>query len=99
MTQSTIEKDAVTARISRIVENLMEKESWFREKLNLEEMVNYVFGLAKAKFSPEQLQAIDDEDLSERIDKVMAIHAVGGMLDDLTPEEMEIFDAAVEGRW
>ncbi|NER33984.1 MAG: hypothetical protein F6J93_08055 [Oscillatoria sp. SIO1A7] len=98
MTQGTIEKDAVTARISRLVENLMEKESWFREKLDLEEMVSYISGLAKAKFSPEELQAIDDEDLTERIDKVMAVHAVGGMLDDLTPEEMEIFDAAVEGR-
>jgi len=99
MTQSTIDKDALTARISRIVEELMEKESWFREKLDLEEMVNYISDLAKAKFSPEQLQAIDDEDLTERIDKIMAIHAVGGMLDDLTPEEMEIFDASVEGRW
>lgn len=39
MTHSTIEKDALTARISRIVEELMEKESWFREKLDLEEMV------------------------------------------------------------
>ena len=44
-------------------------------------------------------KSIDDEDLSERIDKIMVTHAVGGMLDDLTPEEMEIFDAAVEGRW
>ena len=99
MTQSTINKDAITARISRIVEELMEKESWFREKLDLEEMVNYVSDLAKAKFSPEQLQAIDDEDLTERIDKVLTIEAVSGTLNDLTPEQMEIFDAAVEGRW
>ena len=99
MTQSTLNKDAVTARVSRIVESLMDKESWYREKLDLEEMVNYISGLAKAKFSPEQLQAIDDEDLAERIDKIMTTHAVGGMLDDLTPEEMEIFDAAVERRW
>ncbi|NER20698.1 MAG: hypothetical protein F6J86_36565 [Symploca sp. SIO1B1] len=99
MTKSTIEKDAIAARISRIVENLMESDRWFREKLDLEEIVNYISDLAKAKFSPEQLQAIDDEDLSERIDKIMVTHAVGGMLDDLTPEEMEIFDAAVEGRW
>ena len=60
MTQSTIEKDALTARISRIVENLMQKESWFREKLNLEEMVNYISGLIEEYLSPEEIQEIDD---------------------------------------
>ena len=99
MTQSTIEKDAVTARISRRVEELMEKESWFREKLNLEEMVNYVSGLIEEYLSTEELQEIDDEDLSDRIDKVLAFEAISGTLNDLTPEQMEIFDAAVEGRW
>ena len=99
MTQSTIEKDAVSARISRIVENLMEKESWFREKLDQEEMVNYVSGLIEKYLSPEEFQYIDDEDLSERVDKVLAYRAASGMLDDFTPEQMEIFDAAVEGRW
>lgn len=99
MTQKTIEKDAVTTRISRIVEGLMEQETWYREKLDLEEMVNHISGLVKAKFSPEQLQAIDDEDLAGRLRKIMTTHAVSGMLDDFTPEQMEIFDAAVEGRW
>ncbi|MDJ1175087.1 hypothetical protein [Roseofilum capinflatum] len=99
MTQSTIDKDALTARISRIVEELMEKESWFREKLDLEEMVNYVSGLIKEHLSPDELQEIDDEDLSDRIDKVLAWEAASGMLDDFTPEQMELFDAAVEGRW
>ena len=98
MTQSTVEKDALTARISRIVENLMENESWFREKLNLEEMVNYVSGLIEEYLSPEELQEIDDEDISGRIRKVLTLEAVSGMLDDFTPEQMEIFDAAVEGR-
>jgi hypothetical protein len=98
MTHSTIEKD-VTARISRIVEELMEKESWFREKLDLEEMVNYVSGLIEEHLSPDELQEIDDEDLSSRIRKVLTLESVSGMLDDFTPEQMEIFDAAVEGRW
>ena len=99
MTQSTIEKDALTARISRIVEELMEKESWFREKLDLEEMVNYISGLIEEHLSPEELPEIEDEDLSGRIRKVLTLEAASGMLDDFTPEQMEIFDAAVEGRW
>ena len=76
----------------------MEKETWYREKLDREEMVNHISGLVKAKFSPEQLQEIDDLDLAGRLRKIMTNHSVGGMLDDLTPEEMEIFDAAVERR-
>ena len=99
MTQSTIEKNAVTARISRIVENLMDKETWYREKLDRGEMVNYVSGLIEEYLSPEELQEIDDEDLSDRIRKVLTLEAVSGTLNDLTPEQMEIFDAAVEGRW
>ena len=98
MTQRTIENDAVTARISRIVEELMEKESWFREKLDREEIVNYLSGLIQEHLSPEELQEIDDEDLSNRIRKVLTLEAVFGMLDDLTPEQIEILDAAVQGR-
>lgn len=99
MTQSTIEKDAIAARISRIVEHLMESDRYFQEKLNLVEMVNYVSGLIEEHLSPEELPEIDDEDLSDRIHKVLTLEAVSGMLDDFTPEQMEIFDAAVEGRW
>ncbi|MGK7904524.1 MAG: hypothetical protein AB4352_24580 [Hormoscilla sp.] len=30
---------------------------------------------------------------------MLVLELVSGMLDDLSPEQMEIFDAAVEGRW
>ncbi|NER49889.1 MAG: hypothetical protein F6J92_25045, partial [Symploca sp. SIO1A3] len=76
-----------------------EKETWYREKLDRGEMVNYVFGLIEEYLSPQELQEIDDEDLSDRIRKVLTLEAVSGTLNDLTPEQMEIFDAAVEGRW
>jgi hypothetical protein len=62
-------------------------------------MVNYVSGLIEEHLSPDELQEIDDEDLSSRIRKVLTLESVSGMLDDFTPEQMEIFDAAVEGRW
>lgn len=42
---------------------------------------------------------LDKNDLAGRIRKIMTTKALSGMLDDFTPEEMEIFDAAVEGRW
>ncbi|NET56806.1 MAG: hypothetical protein F6K47_11775 [Symploca sp. SIO2E6] len=99
MTQSTIEKNAVTARISRIVENLMESDRFFQKKLDQQETIDHVFSLVEQYLSPEELQGIDDNDLAGRIRKIMTTKAVAGMLDDFTPEQMEIFDAAVEGRW
>ena len=51
------------------------------------------------KFSTAELKAIGDRDLTERIDSILVLYAVSGTLNDLTPEQLEIFDAAVENRW
>ncbi|MBO1352060.1 MAG: hypothetical protein EBE86_033980 [Hormoscilla sp. GUM202] len=47
------------------------------------------------KFSTAELKEIGDGYLRDRIDSILIIHAVSGTLNDLTPEELEIFDAAV----
>ena len=38
-------------------------------------------------------------DLTRRIDKIIVSEAVSDTLNDLTPEQIAIFDAAVEGRY
>lgn len=50
------------------------------------------------KFSLEDMRAISEHELTRRIKKIMTLEAVSGTLNDLTPEQIEIFDAAVEGR-
>ena len=50
------------------------------------------------RFSPAQMRAIKDHDLTRRIGKILTLEAVAGTLNDLTPEEIAIFDAAVEGK-
>ena len=49
-------------------------------------------------FSSEEMNAISDNELTGRIRKIMILEAVSGTLNDLTPEQLKIFDAAVEGR-
>lgn len=44
------------------------------------------------------LDKLDDEELTDIIDFAMTVSATAGMLNDLTPEQMERFDTAVEGR-
>ncbi|WP_442946733.1 hypothetical protein [Nostoc sp. NZL] len=44
------------------------------------------------------MREIKDDDLTDRIDSILILEAVSGTLNDLTPEQIAIFDAAVEGR-
>jgi len=46
----------------------------------------------------EEFAVIEDEDLTHRIDRILVTDAVSGTLNDLTPEQMKMFDEAVEGR-
>ncbi len=91
-------KDALISRISAIVDKLIQGNSLFQEKLDKDEIIKLLLSLFE-KFSPEEMRAIPDDELTDRIDSIMVIEATAGMLNDLTPEEMQIFDAAVEGRW
>lgn len=91
------EKDVFLVRISQIVNNLLNSNSFYKEKLDKNEMVPDLVDLFK-QFSLEEFTAIDDEDLIHRIDRILVTHAVSGTLNDLTPEQMKMFDEAVEGR-
>ncbi|MGI2903896.1 hypothetical protein [Tolypothrix sp. VBCCA 56010] len=50
------------------------------------------------KFSPEEMKAIPDNELSRIIKKILTLEAVSGTLNDLTPEQIKIFDEAVLGK-
>ncbi len=84
-------------RISPIADKLFQGNSLYQVKLDKEEMLEMLVSLF-GKFSPEEMKAISDKQLTDRIDKILILEAVSGTLNDLTPEQIEIFDAAVEGR-
>jgi len=90
-------KDVFLSRISPIVNDLFKSNSLFIEKLNKIETSQHIIDLFK-KLSVEEFISINDKDLRDRIDGILVINATAGMLNDLTPEEIEVFDAAVEGR-
>jgi hypothetical protein len=87
----------LTNRISPIVEKLIHSNSLYQVKLKQKEMRDMLVELF-GHFSPEEMREIQDSDLIKRIDSILILEAVSGTLNDLTPEEIAIFDAAVEGR-
>jgi hypothetical protein len=66
-------------------------------KLDKYEMTEMLINLF-SRFSPEAMRGIKEHDLTRRIDKILVLEAVAGTLNDLTPEEIAIFDAAVAGK-
>ncbi|MBW4562006.1 MAG: hypothetical protein KME32_12785 [Mojavia pulchra JT2-VF2] len=84
-------------RISTIVEKLIKGNSFYQVKLNQKEMIEMLVELF-GQFSPEEMRAITDHELTRRIKKMLTLEAVSGTLNDLTPEQIAIYDAAVEGK-
>lgn len=84
-------------RILPIVEKLFKTNSLYLVKLKRWEMLEMLVELF-GQFSPEEMRAIKDEDLTRRIDSILALDVISGTLNDLTPEQIKMFDEAVEGR-
>ncbi|MBW4612294.1 MAG: hypothetical protein KME21_03270 [Desmonostoc vinosum HA7617-LM4] len=82
-------------RISPIVENLFNKNSLYLVKLNKREMIEMLVTLFE-RFSPEEIRAIKDDDLTDRIDSILILEAISGTLNDLTPEQIKMYDEAVK---
>jgi hypothetical protein len=82
-------------RIVEIVTHLLQSEILFKN-LQQDEVMKIFSDLLE---SSSWIASLDwDEDrLVRNVDWVMAVEATSGLLKDLTPEEMEIFDAAVAG--
>jgi hypothetical protein len=84
-------------RISPIVEKLIQGNSLYQVKLNKREMISMLVDLF-GQFSPTEMREIHEDDLIRRIDKILVLEAVSGTLNDLSPEQIAIFDAVVEGK-
>ena len=87
----------LTKRISPIVDNLFKGSSFYVVKLKKTEMIEQLVSLF-GKFSTEEFRAISDYELTRRIKKILTLEAVSGTLNDLTPEQIKIFDEAVAGK-
>ncbi|MEA5621136.1 hypothetical protein VB711_25355 [Cronbergia sp. UHCC 0137] len=95
--QLTDYQQELRERISHVVDKLIRGSSFYMVKLEQHEMTEMLIELF-SRFSPEEMRAIQEHDLTRRIDKILVLDAVAGTLNDLTPEEIAIFDAAVAGK-
>ncbi|MBE9056399.1 hypothetical protein [Sphaerospermopsis sp. LEGE 08334] len=95
--QITDYQQELTERISTLVDKLFQGSSFYKVKLDQYEMTEMLIELF-GRLSPEEMRAIKEHDLSRRIGKILTLEAVSGTLNDLSPEEIAIFDAAVEGK-
>ncbi|GAA6615462.1 hypothetical protein [Scytonema sp. NUACC26] len=91
------ERNVAIVRISMIIEKLIEDKSLYREKLDKEGMIQHLAKFVD-KFSPEYVKSLPDDELINIIDSILVIEAVAGTLNDLTPEQVKMYDEAVEGR-
>ncbi|MEH1923939.1 hypothetical protein [Nostoc sp.] len=82
-------------RILLIVEKLIKGNSLYQTKLNQQEMIKMLIELF-GQLSPEEMRAITEHELTRRIDKVLVLEAVSGTLNDLTPEQIKMYDEAVK---
>lgn len=97
MIQISDRKSAVLSRISDIVDRIMQSRPVYQEELTKNEVMEKFATLLNNIF-PEQLMELDDEKLTKRVNGVMSVELMTHLLDGLTPEEVETFNAAVEGR-
>lgn len=92
-----IENDGIELScVSRIVDKLMDDNEIFN-KLDKDKFMGF-WATLMSEMPSIKLASISNEELTRRIDKVMAIEAMSGMLNDLTPEQIKSFDAAVSRR-
>jgi hypothetical protein len=94
MTQVYIEKDLLSSRILETVENLMKANNLYQERLRKDEVTKLLSNLFE-QLSPEEIRAMSDNNLIERIDSILMVEAISGTLDDLTDEQRKIFEEAV----
>ncbi len=91
-------KNTALNRISKIIDQTFEDSEVYREEINKGEFMQYFSDRMENGLPPEDFISITEGELVRMVRQHMAIDVLFGLLSDLTPEEMEIFDAAVEGR-
>ncbi len=94
MDRVSVEKYAVINRVSKTLDNLIKSKSLIQE-LDPVELTQYFSHQLLKNRSVDQVMAISEDELSKIIKAVMLFDVMYELLEDLSIEEMEIFDAAL----
>ncbi len=96
MVQVYSDRDVVRDRITPLIDNLFRNSPLFQQKLKREEIIPLLSTSLKKNLTVEQLATMTDNELTRKLRRTMVIEAVSGTLNDLAPEEIARFDAAVK---
>ncbi|MBD2251647.1 hypothetical protein [Nostoc parmelioides] len=81
-------------RLTKIVKTLIDNNHIYKENLNQQEMIEMINRTFDPAAVPD-LESISEEELTKRIKSILSLNLVSGMLNDLTPEQMQLFDESV----
>ena len=96
MLSTNVQRESIIKRIEKVVSSLMEERPLFKEDLNYEKIVQHLANIFIKNLTFEKFMMISDEDLKKRCSGIMSIEVLSKIGEELTPEEMEIFDEAVK---
>jgi thiamine kinase-like enzyme len=94
MTQ-TINYQSNFQKIPAIVNTLIENNHLYQENLDRQEMIEVMSQTFNPLAVPD-VNSISEQELTKRIKRILSLHLVSGMLNDFTPEQMQLFDESVK---
>ncbi len=95
MLSTALQRESIMKRIEPVISSLMEERPLFKEDLDYDKMVQHLADIFMKNLTIEEFTTISDEDLKKRCSGIMSIEIVSKIGEDLTPEQMEIFDEAI----
>jgi hypothetical protein len=97
MSTETLRNKALN-RISTIVDKVFEDSEVYREEVNKDEFMQSFSNRMNNGLAPEELISITRDELTRMLRQLMAMELLGTLLDGLTPEQLEVFNDAIERR-
>jgi len=82
-------------KLTEIVKTLIDNNPLYQENLDKEKMLEVINRTFDPVAIPD-VNSISEEELMKRIKSILSLHLVSGMLNDVTPEQMLIFDESVK---
>ena len=96
MLSNDVTQKSMIYRIEQVVALLMEERPLFKDELNYREMVNHLTKLFQNNLLFEEFQTMSEQELKKHCSAIMVTEAVAGTLNELTPDQLAMFDEAIQ---
>jgi len=96
MLSNDITQKSMIQRIEQVVAILMEERPLFKENLDYAETVNHLVHGFQENLPLEEFNTMSEAELKENCGFIMATKILSKIGQELTPEQMAIFDEAIK---